>query len=489
MWSEEEQSSLQLVEGDILDKYSLTRRLGVGGMGEVWLAEDPALERQVAVKLLLPEYSSDPQFRERFRREAQTMMDLQNAPIVGVMNYFEADEPRTGRLLAAMVMQYMPGGTLEDRMEPGGVRRPLPLDEALETAAAALEALDEIHDAGIVHRDLKPSNFLFTSAGKVRVSDFGIAIAAQSDQRLTQARSIIGTATYMSPEQAIGEFELDRRSDIYSFGVVLFEMLTGYAPFHCDDQTSSDAASEIRRMHLQAPPPSIEGVDAQLDPWLDRVIGKALGKRREDRWQTCDEFRKAVEAVRRRDEAALRVLLGASATARTPTQVVGAGTGTQVLSADDLTPSPPSPPPVKKRSPVLLAGAAVLLLPALYGLGQFGVISLPAGLLGDEALLEQARGNLEANNDCRAHRYFQAYADRKPDDASIRADADKAYQRCDSGGFHKAQAMALELGDPCGSLRAAEEAAKHLNRDPEVEAHRDRLAGACDPGEADDPSS
>jgi serine/threonine protein kinase len=481
-------ADLGLLAGDTLDKYRLVRELGAGGMGQVWLAQDPNLEREVAVKVLLPEYSSDPRFRERFRREAQTMMDLQNAPIVAVMNYFEAEEPRSGRLLAAMVMQYMPGGTLEDRI---GGRQGLPLAEALQVASDALGALAEIHEMDIVHRDLKPSNFLFTQHGKIRISDFGIAIATDPNQRLTQARGIIGTATYMSPEQAMGEFELDHRSDVYSFGVVLFEILTGRVPFDCLDPNARDPGSEIRKMHLQSPPPRVQGLDSGLDPWLDRVIQKALAKSKDDRWQSCRHFQQAIAACAKRDEKQLAALLGVAAPAakhHPPTVLMG-GSGTELLTdlgpppaAPDsrVVPAPPPPPPPQRSRTGLIVTAAAVLVPVLgYLLGQAGILPLPASLLWTDNLLEQARSSLENNSPCRARELFDAYSQRRPNDTAAQEEGQQAFEKCAPGDFHLAQALALESNDPCEAARHANDARRFHGDNADVQRIAALEVSAC----------
>ncbi len=484
-----ETETLGLLAGDTLDKYRLIRELGAGGMGQVWLAEDPSLEREVAVKVLLPEYSSDERFRQRFRREAQTMMDLQNAPIVGVMNYFECAEPRSRRLLAAMVMQYMAGGTLEARIT-GGNR--LPLAEALQIAADALGALAEIHEMDIVHRDLKPSNFLFTQHGKIRISDFGIAIATDPNQRLTQARGIIGTATYMSPEQAMGEFELDHRSDVYSFGIVLFEMLTGRAPFECTDPQVRDPGSEIRKMHWQTPPPTLQGIDSGLDPWLDRILQKALAKRKEDRWQSCRDFQQAVKACAERDQKQLAALLGVAEPAakqHPPTVLMGGG-GTELLAnlppletpQAPARPEPVAPPvaePRRSRTGLMVVAAAAVLVPLLgYFLGQAGILPLPASLLGTDSLLEQANSVLDSNP-CRARDLLDAYVGRRPNDAAAKEKQALAFEACAPGDFHRDQARALESAQPCEAAKHAKQAERFYPGDADVVRIAALEQGAC----------
>ena len=207
-------------------RYELHRRLGRGGMADVFLARDQLLDRPVAMKVLFPEFATDPAFVERFRREATAAANLNHPNIVGVYDWGEAD----GTYF--IVMEYVDGRTLSEILRAEG---PLHPDRVADVGADVAAALGFAHRNGVVHRDVKPGNVLVTAAGQVKVADFGIAraITANADENLTQVGTVMGTATYFSPEQARGD-AVDPRSDIYSLGCVLYELLVGRPPFSGD---------------------------------------------------------------------------------------------------------------------------------------------------------------------------------------------------------------------------------------------------------------
>lgn len=225
------------------DRYAIQRRLARGGMADVYVARDRLLDREVAVKVLFPEFSRDETFVERFRREAQAAANLNHASIVGVYDWGERDDTYF------IVMEYIEGRTLAQILATEG---PLHPDRAADIASDIADGLGYAHRHGVVHRDVKPGNVLITRDGKVKVTDFGIAVAAaRNDADLTKAGSVMGTATYFSPEQAQGE-SVDARSDLYSLGCVLYQMLTGRPPFHGDNEV----AIAYKHVNDQAPPPS-----------------------------------------------------------------------------------------------------------------------------------------------------------------------------------------------------------------------------------------
>ncbi len=264
-------------------RYELSGLLGRGGMAEVRKAQDLRLGRTVAIKRLRTDLASDPSFQARFRREAQSAASLNHPTIVAV--YDTGEEQSTdgsGLMLPYIVMEYVEGRTLRDILREG--RRILP-ERALEITGSVLDALDYSHRAGIVHRDIKPANVMLTPAGDIKVMDFGIARAmADASATMTQTAAVVGTAQYLSPEQARGE-QVDARSDLYSAGCVLFELLTGRPPFVGDSPVS------VAYQHVREQPPAPSTIDPELSPAIDAVTLKALTKPVDERYQSASEMR------------------------------------------------------------------------------------------------------------------------------------------------------------------------------------------------------
>jgi beta-lactam-binding protein with PASTA domain/predicted Ser/Thr protein kinase len=263
------------------DRYELGDILGFGGMSEVHLARDQRLHRDVAVKVLRADLARDPSFYLRFRREAQNAAALNHPAIVAVYDTGEAETPAGP--LPYIVMEYVEGVTLRDIVHTEG---PMPPKRAIEVIADACQALNFSHQAGIIHRDVKPANIMISSANNaVKVMDFGIARAiADGGVSVTQTAAVIGTAQYLSPEQARGD-PVDARSDVYSLGCVLYEMLTGEPPFTGDSPVAV-AYQHVREDPI-APSERHEGISADLDA----VVLKALAKNPENRYQTAAEMR------------------------------------------------------------------------------------------------------------------------------------------------------------------------------------------------------
>jgi serine/threonine-protein kinase len=256
------------------NRYELRTQIGRGGMADVYLARDRLLNRRVAVKVLSPAFAADPDFVERFRREAQAAASLTHPNIVAVYDWGQEDDT------SFIVMEYVNGQTLGNLLRRYGTLPPM---EAARIAADIADALEFAHRNGVVHRDVKPGNVLITPEGAVKVTDFGIARAESSDT-LTKTGNVLGTATYFSPEQAQG-FALDGRSDVYSLGVVLYEMITGVAPFTADSPVS------VAYKHVREEPVTPSRVKADIPGALDRVVLTALAKDVTLRYPSAQAFR------------------------------------------------------------------------------------------------------------------------------------------------------------------------------------------------------
>jgi eukaryotic-like serine/threonine-protein kinase len=314
----------------IAGRYRLDELLGRGGMSEVWCATDTELGRRVAIKLLAPEADT-----ARFEREAKAVASLASPNIMQLYDYGEeGDRPY-------MVLEYLSGGTLEDRLrEHDG---PLPDDETASIAAQVAAGLAHAHSRGVVHRDLKPANVLFDEEGRAKVADFGIARMAAGEGTLTEAGTVLGTAAYISPEQASGE-PASAPSDVYSFGVMLYRMLTGRLPFESNEPMA------LVLQHRDTPPPPLTDFRRDAPSVLAATAMAALAKDPADR---------------PRDGAALLGALGvssgtAAALATAPTLLASDLGATAVMER------PPTPPRRQRRNaPLLLAALAVLLVAGL----------------------------------------------------------------------------------------------------------------------------
>ena len=350
------------MSGTVGGRYELGELLGRGGMAEVRKGTDTRLGRVVAVKRLRTDLASDATFQARFRREAQSSASLNHPSIVAV--YDTGEEPAadgSGIAQPYIVMEYVAGRTLRDILREG--RKILP-ERALEITSGVLSALDYSHRAGIIHRDIKPGNVMLTPSGDVKVMDFGIARAvSDASSTMTQTAAVVGTAQYLSPEQARGE-TVDSRSDVYSAGCLLYELLTGRPPFVGD----SPVAVAYQHVREQAAPPSDH--DTDLPPEVDAIVMKSLAKRVEDRYQSAAAMRSDIE----------RYLAGrpVQAAAVPPPVVPGPATGATQVAQRPVT--APVPGPVipyadeERRTPV---GFLVLLGLLVIGLVVAGVLLWP----------------------------------------------------------------------------------------------------------------
>lgn len=380
-------------------RYVIEEMLGQGGMSAVYKATDPNLKRVVAIKVIHPHLSTDPDFVKRFEEEAAGVAQLRHHGIIQVHDFNKDDDLD----LYYMVLEFVPGETIQDhlkRLNDSG--RKLSPTKAMEYMASACDAVDYAHQRGMIHRDIKPANLMLNTLGQVILMDFGIAKIVGS-QRHTATGAVVGTAMYMSPEQIKGE-QPDRRTDIYSLGVTLFEMVSGRPPFE------ADSAMTLMMMHINDPVPNPKKLNPDVPDSLVAIINKALAKDPADRYQTAAQMAAALRnALTDRAggpvpsskstmvEEAPTMMKGAKATTVEPVGVPKgtvvesspqpAYKGTMVESAPQPTPySAPqaAPPKAKSRSMIpIIAGVAIFLLCLLVGGGY-----LASRLFASPALTE-----------------------------------------------------------------------------------------------------
>jgi serine/threonine-protein kinase len=364
---------------DLPERYRVVRHVANGGMASVWAAEDGLLGRLVAVKVLAPHVAIDESSRIRFEREARTAARLSDHP--NIVTIYDIGEHGT---TAFIVMELYQGGTIADRLREGG---PIPRPQALDWLEQAAAALDHAHGRDVVHRDVKPANLLLDERGRLGVGDFGIARLVD-ETSLTQAGQVLGTAAYLSPEQALGQ-SATAASDRYSLGVVAYELLTGRRPFQ------GEHAAAQARQHVEEAPP-----DAGLGRVVDEVLDRALAKDADDRYPTAERFveelrhavgrdAKPTQATRRATGFAAPMGAGAAATPAPPRE--------QRIVREPASPPPPTPPrrlapttenavgpppgsDPSRRKPIGLALAGVAALALVVGL-----IALLAGGSGSDS--------------------------------------------------------------------------------------------------------
>jgi serine/threonine-protein kinase len=372
-------------------RYRIVRKLGSGGMADVYLAEDQELGRRVAIKILDGRHANDDQFIERFRREAKNAAALNHPNIVSIYDRGEAEDTYY------IAMEYLDGRTLKELIVGHGQA---PVRVAVEYARQILSALRFAHRHGIVHRDIKPHNVLVDREGRVKVTDFGIARAGTS--QMTETGSIVGTAQYLSPEQARGG-EVDQRSDLYSLGVVLYELLTGKTPFE------GDTPVEIAMKHLSATPQTPSELRPDIPPELDMVILRALAKNPDERYQSADEMESDLERVARGAPVAAATMDAATQVLSRPATAAAAATAATMIAPSTAVP----PPPIVEEEEVQeegggrplwpwLLAAAFVIAAVIAGFFVFQELSgpkatQPVGLYQGEAVA-QAEQQIQAAN-------------------------------------------------------------------------------------------
>lgn len=320
--------------------YQIVSPLGEGGMAAVYKAYQPSMERYVAVKVLPRHMATSEEFLSRFRREARILAQLQHPNILPVFDYGESED------YPYIVMPFVPSGTLAQLMKG----RRLPLPQVRRIISQVGEALAFAHAHGMIHRDIKPSNVLVDESGNCLLTDFGLARMVESSSMITSSGAVMGTPAYMSPEQGSGN-SLDHRSDIYSLGIILYEMLTGKVPY------SAETPIAVVIKHIQDPLPSIRKIDPALPESLELVVLKALAKNPDDRYQTAEEFVVALQT-------AITEIIGDAGTTKPPETM-------KSLPPVQLKPVAVTAPPVEKPKPqpakFLVGGVLVLCI--VLGLG------------------------------------------------------------------------------------------------------------------------
>ncbi|MFD7662462.1 protein kinase [Streptomyces sp. NPDC059788] len=321
-------------------RYRLRDLLGAGGMASVHLAYDSVLDREVAIKTLHTELGREQAFRERFRREAQSVAKLTHTNIVSVFDTGEDD--LDGSMVPYIVMEYVTGRPLRSDLDSDIARHgAMPTDKALKITADVLAALEVSHEMGLVHRDIKPGNVMLNKRGVVKVMDFGIARAMQSGvTSMTQTGMVVGTPQYLSPEQALGR-GVDARSDLYSVGIMLFELLTGQLPFDADSPLA------IAYAHVQEEPPVPSGINRSLPPAVDALIARALKKNPNERFPTAEAMRdECLRVAGSGQPGATPLIISEGPRARTSGSSVSSAVF-PAASANAAGPHTPAPPSVQ----------------------------------------------------------------------------------------------------------------------------------------------
>ena len=339
------------------NRYALVGLLGSGGMAEVYLAHDEVLDREVALKILRGQYVNDEKFVRLFRREARSAAALNHPSVVPVYYWGRAEDGTY-----YMAMEHVPGGNLKDRVRNGG---PLGADAAAGIVLQVADALEFAHERGVIHRDVKPHNILLTEAGYVKVADFGIARAANATTTTSQSGPVMGTAGYISPEQAMGG-PVGPQSDLYSLGVVLYEALTGDLPYRAEDPVA------LVMKHVTEHPRSPRQANPEVPESLDALTLKLLAKHPEDRYPSASALAKDLERVRSELPPSTAALAKAAGETAAPLLPPAPEDETRIMSSRSLlTPEPAESP---ERAKELWGRLLPVLAALLFGSVLLGVL-------------------------------------------------------------------------------------------------------------------
>jgi eukaryotic-like serine/threonine-protein kinase len=422
----------EVATGTLVDgRYRILHRIGSGGMADVYSAEDTHLGRQVALKVLHRRFAQDQEFVERFRREAKSVAGLSHPNVVGVFDRGGHD----GTYYIAM--EHLAGRTLKEIVE---IEAPLPQERAIDLAQQILQGAGYAHRHGVIHRDFKPHNVIVDDDGRTKVTDFGIARAGASE--MTETGSIMGTAQYLSPEQAQGH-AVTAASDLYSIGVMLYEMLAGRLPFE------GDSAVSIALKHLSEPPPPLSQLRPDVHPAVEAVVMAALAKDPAQRWQSADDFAQGLETARARMEAGADggQDFAALAPLPVPAPMPAPESEAAPVAADDGVLPPAAEPERRRRWPwftiglLALAVAGLLLYLGLSGAFAPEKVEVPRvtgqQLVQARAVLERA-GFEVAEARVRSSRPFDEVIDQDPN----------AGEEADDG-----STITLEVSDGPGTVR------------------------------------
>jgi serine/threonine protein kinase len=341
---------------DNIRDYKIIKKIGEGGMGTVYLASDTMLERNVAIKVLNPILTKDSQFTDRFRHEAKVQASLIHPNIVTLYNYFREGDNY------CMVMEYVEGVTVKQLISNTG---PLPEQKAVWVLNQILEAVGYAHKKGIIHRDIKPSNILLTNDNTVKILDFGIAKILQ-DKGLTKTGTKMGTIYYMSPEQIKAVKDIDNRTDIYSIGVTLYEMLSGRIPFNVDTDSDFEIMNEIVTGEIKDP----RKFYPHISDWLVDILFASVEKDRSKRIQSTDEFTKRLLSKE-----------GKAAVTGVAEKTIIETPKSEIKEQPKTVVAPPSAPPIQPKPKPLKQGKTVKPKSSNKKIFMFGGIGLIAAVI------------------------------------------------------------------------------------------------------------